>query len=267
MCPVMFSMLRVRSLNLQLVSDHQTFQDVLAKIANVEGWLTTEQARCLYRQATALKNDALIVEIGSFRGRSLIVLGCAAPTTAQLVSIDPHMGSDRGPQEIAANRTIGDEDHNVFWANLAKAGLAERINHIRKKSNDATNDIDGKIHLLYIDGAHRFKLARGDIKDWGNRVTSGGVMLIHDAFSSVGVTAALVTSTFVSSRWRYEGRYGSLALYHRQQVTGASKIANFLRQTLQLGWFARNVVIKAALVLKLYPLARLLGHTTRHWPY
>lgn len=250
-----------------MVSNHQTFQDVLAKIANVEGWLTTEQARCLYRQAASLKNDSLVVEIGSFRGRSLIVLGFGSPTTARLVSIDPHLGSDRGPQEIAANQTIGDQDHRVFWANLEEAGLADRVNHIRKKSSDATNDIDGEIDLLYIDGAHRFKLARQDINDWGNRVTNEGVMMIHDAFSSIGVTTALVTSTFVSSKWRYEHRYGSLALYRRQRVAGGARISNFLRQTLQLGWFARNVLIKAVLVLKLYPLARLLGHTTRQWPY
>ena len=54
------------------------FPDVLAGIADVEGWLTDEQARRLYDRASKLPEDAQIVEIGSFRGRSLIVLASAA---------------------------------------------------------------------------------------------------------------------------------------------------------------------------------------------
>ena len=44
-----------------------------------------------------------IVEIGSFRGRSMIVLASAAAPGVELVAIDPHGGSDRGPQEIEAD--------------------------------------------------------------------------------------------------------------------------------------------------------------------
>ena len=134
-------------------------------------------------------------------------------------------------------------------------------------SGDALGDVDGNIDLLYIDGAHRFGPARRDIVAWGDQVADGGTMLIHDSFSSIGVTLALLTSTFVSKDWRYQGRSGSLAQYRREPISGSASVTNALRQVLQLGWFARNVIIKGALTLKLYPLTRLLGHTTRDWPY
>lgn len=249
------------------MSVRRSFPDVLAGIADVEGWLTDEQARRLYERAQALHDDARIVEIGSFRGRSLIVLASAAPPGAEIVAIDPHGGGDRGPQEIAPDQRLGDSDHAAFIANLQQAGVAPRVRHVRKTSADALGDVHGAIDLLYIDGAHRFGPARRDVVDWGDRVRDGGVMLIHDSFSSIGVTLALLSTTFATGRWRYAGRCGSLVEYRREPLSKAESARNFLRQALQLGWFVRNVVVKGALKLKLYRLARILGHRTRDWPY
>ena len=129
------------------------------------------------------------MEIGSFRGRSTVVLALAA---GSVVAIDPHAGSDRGPQEIAADAARGDADHEAFTANLAAAGVADRVRHVRKFSSDAHGDVPGPLSLLYVDGAHRFGPARADLAGWGGRVAPGGTMLVHDAFSSIGVTLALL---------------------------------------------------------------------------
>ena len=73
-----------------------------------------------------------IVEIGSFRGRSTIVLASAAPEGVEVVAIDPHAGNDRGPQEIDGFAGEAGEDHRRFLANLAAAGVAERVRHVRR---------------------------------------------------------------------------------------------------------------------------------------
>lgn len=249
------------------MSDPSAFTDVLARVAHVEGWMTEDQARRLHDRAFDLGAGARIVEIGSFRGRSLIVLASAAAPGVEIVSIDPHAGSDRGPQEIAADQERGDDDHTVYERNLTEAGVRERITHVRKMSDEALVDVDGDIDLLYIDGAHRFGPARADIVDWGARVSGGGTMLIHDSFSSIGVTLALLTTTFVSGEWRYVGRSQSMAEYRRERLTRGERATDLVRQAAQLPWFVRNVVIKVLLTAKLYPLTRFLGHRTRDWPY
>jgi hypothetical protein len=63
-------------------------------------------------------------------------------------------------------------------------------------------------------------------------------MLVHDPFSSVGVTLALLTSVVPSPSWRYVGRDGSLAAYVRDRSPGMG------RELGHLGWFARNLVRK-----------------------
>ncbi|MEM9466292.1 MAG: class I SAM-dependent methyltransferase [Actinomycetota bacterium] len=246
----------------------RSFPEILASVADVEGWMSDDQARRLHDRAAELGAGTQIVEIGSFRGRSMIVLASTAADEVSITAIDPHLGSDRGPQEIEANEVVGDDDYSVFHRNLTEAGVDGRVRHVRKMSDVALGDVDGEIDLLYIDGAHRFAPARADIADWGARVSGGGTMLIHDSFSSIGVTLALLTTTFLGGRWKYVGRSRSMAEYQRVNLSPGERISNALRQAAQLPWFVRNVVIKVLIVARLGRLTRLLGHRNPdEWPY
>jgi predicted O-methyltransferase YrrM len=235
------------------------FAAAWAAADGVEGWLTQEQARRLWDAAAALSPAARIVEIGSFRGRSAIVLALAAAEGVEVVCVDPHLGSDRGPQEIAARPALGAADLAAFEANLARAGVAGRVRHVRALSQAALAEVDGHVDVLFVDGAHRFGPARADLAEWGARVFPRGRMLVHDAFSSVGVTLALLRTTTFSGRWRYLGRCGSLAEYAREDVRGWSRTFNATRQLAQLPWFVRNLALKLATLLRL--------RRGRPWPY
>jgi methyltransferase family protein len=243
------------------------FGRALEAVRGVEGWMTDAQARRLWDRAREVPTDGRIVEIGSYRGRSAIVLALGSTDGVEVVAIDPHAGNDRGPQEIHGTVDEGEGDHQAFLANLDRAGVRGRIRHVRRPSQEAGPDVEDPIDLLYIDGAHRFVPARADIREWGTRVGVDGTMLIHDAFSAVGLTNAMLTQLLFGGRFRYIGRSGSLAEYRRVKMTGGGRAMNVLRQLGQLPWFARNVVIKALIVLRLRPLTRLLGHRSGEWPY
>jgi hypothetical protein len=207
---------------------------------DVEGWLTEAQARRLFAAAGAVPGGGRIVEIGSFRGRSAIVLARGARPDVEVVCIDPHVGSDRGPREIAARPALGEADLAAFRGNLDRAGVAHRVRHVRDFSSLALRAFDGPVDLLFVDGAHRFGPARADLVRWGERVPDGGRMLVHDAFSSVGVTLALLTATVPRPSWRYLGREGSLAEYVRSLGPGMPEV----REVRELPWFAGNLVRK-----------------------
>lgn len=243
------------------------FQAALARVADVDGWMTEDQARTLWDGAKALESGGTIVEIGSFRGRSAIVLATAARPGVEVVAIDPHAGNDAGPQEIDRPASAGQADHEVFLANLEAAGVRDRIRYVREFSHDALDQVEGDVDLLYIDGAHRYAPARDDIRRWGDRVAADGTLLIHDSFSSVGVTLAILTSLLLSPRFRYLGRAQSMARYRRVEPGTGGRLGNAMRQLAELPWFLRNVLIKVLLLAHLGSLTRLLGHRTRDWPY
>ncbi len=215
-----------------------------------------------------MRGPGRIVEIGSFRGRSTIVLRQAAAPDVEVVAIDPHGGGDRGPQQISPDAALGEADHEAFHANLRRAGVDGAVRHVRRMSQDALDEVEGELALLYVDGAHRYGPARADMERWGARVAPGGTMLVHDAYNAVGVMLAQLRLLFLSPEWRYVGRSRSLAEYRREQLGGAARLRNPAAQLGGIPWFVRNCLIKVALVARMRPVARRLGLPDEDdWPY
>ena len=239
----------------------------LADVRDVEGWMTDAQARRLWDAASRVAAPGRIVEIGSFHGRSTIVLARAAREGVEVVAIDPHAGGDRGPQEIEPDAVRGDEDYDRFHGNLRRAGVEERVRHVRLPSEDALGDVQEPVDVLYVDGAHRYGPARSDIERYGALVRPGGTLLVHDSYNAIGVMLAQLRLLFGSSQFRYDGRSGSLAEWHREPLRGAERLRNLARQAAGIPYFVRNGFIKVALVAKQPRIASLFGHDTGHWPY
>lgn len=255
-------------------------------VSNVEGWMTKEQGAALWwaasnaisgqtRQSPAnaansaetapSADSARIVEIGSFRGRSMSILATAAEPGVELIAIDPHAGNDRGPQQWHGTADEGQSDNDQFWQNLERVGVKERVRHIREFSQQAHDHLDGLIDVLYIDFAHGYAPALDDLQTWGARVRPDGLMAVHDCFSSVEVTLALLRSIIFSREWTYLGRTRSLAMWRRTPPTNRGP--NAAAQLASLPWFAQNLAIKAAIAAKQERLARWLGSNGETWPY
>jgi predicted O-methyltransferase YrrM len=183
----------------------------LEEVSEIDGWLREEQAQRLWAAARRLSPPARIVEIGSFHGRSTIVLARGAALGVEVVAIDPHDGNDRAPLRWQGTPEEGSSDYLRFQENLRRTQVADRVTHVRFRSQDALSRVPGPIDVLYIDGAHGYRPAVADVHQWGDRVAAGGTMLIHDAYLSIGVTGALVRRLFFGHSFRYVGRSRSMA--------------------------------------------------------
>lgn len=230
--------------------------------------MSDDQARRLFEAARRVRAPGRIVEIGSFRGRSTIVLAQAAAEGVEVIAIDPHGGGDRGPQEITPDSARGERDNQAFRANLERAGVGERVRHVRRMSDEALAEVEGPIDMLYVDGAHRYAPARADIERWGARVPPGGALLVHDSYNAIGVMLAQLRLLFGSGRWAYVGRSRSLAEWRHERMAPPDRARNLARQLAGVPYFVRNGLIKVALVARLRPLARRLGLPDGDdWPY
>ncbi len=146
--------------------------------------------------------------------------------------------------------------------------MTDRVRHVRAFSDAAHAQVEGDIAVLYIDGAHRYAPARADIRDWGARVSPGGTMLIHDSFSSLGVTLAIGRELMCDGRFRYVGRSRSLTEFRADlDGTPKSRALNALRLAAQLPWFVKNLLIKVLITVKLGGLLKAITGRDPEWPY
>ncbi len=228
--------------------------------------MTRDQACRLWDRASELDPGDAIVEIGSFHGRSAIVLASASPAGVSIFTIDPHGGNDRGPHEFEGYEQEAEQDHDIFLANLEAAGVRERITHLRKYSSDAVDEVPGQVELLYIDGAHRFAPALEDLRNYRDRVALGGTLLVHDSYSAWGLTLALFATMALTGKFRYVGRSQTMTQFDRVDLTPADRAANCIRQLLEVPFFLRNLMIKVLIKARLAPVTRLLGGNGE-WPY
>jgi len=89
--------------------------DVKPLIADIPGWLTDEEGEALFELARQCRGDGVIVEIGSWKGKSTVCLGLGsqAGSATPIYAVDPH-----------ADYRFGD-----FKTNMEHAGITELVHH------------------------------------------------------------------------------------------------------------------------------------------
>ncbi|MEO8888108.1 MAG: class I SAM-dependent methyltransferase [Jatrophihabitantaceae bacterium] len=225
------------------------FTDAWAMAEPVGGWLTRTQGQALWTAAQQVPCGEPVLEIGSHQGRSTIVLALAVHgRDTKVIAVDPF---------VEGRLFGGSATRARFEANLARAGVRNTVHLIPERSTDLRLTWTEPLAMLYVDGKHDYWTVRDDLR-WSDHLATGAPVLVHDSFSSIGVTLALLAQVLTGHRLRYLGRVGSLA---RFQV-GVPSVRDRLRLLAELPWFVRNVVIKIAL-----RLARITGYRGTPDPY
>lgn len=229
------------------------FDSVWSVAMGFEGWLTTDQARALWQLAASLQPGSHVVEIGSHHGRSTAVLGGAVRGSSHVTAIDPFDHPRWGG---------GHESRDAFLHNMDLVHLATTVRLVQSLSGIERRRWHEPLDLLFIDGAHDRRSVEDDLH-WSEFVRANQVVAVHDAFSSIGVTAAIFRRLLLSNSLRYSGRVGSLALFRKDKPTVASRLA----LSAQVFWFVRNVLVKVTINRGWARLTTLLGHCGPDFPY
>jgi MMP 1-O-methyltransferase len=157
-------------------------------IADIPGWLTDEEGEALYELARACSGDGVIVEIGSWKGKSTVCLGLGsqAGRSVPIYAIDPH-----------ADYRFGD-----FKTNVERAGIAELVRPIASLSQPAADGFDEPIELLFVDGSHEYDLVLEDFEKWVPKVVEGGWVAFHDTTWTKGPRKVVGAAVYRSRRFK-----------------------------------------------------------------
>jgi predicted O-methyltransferase YrrM len=152
----------------------------IGKIASkVEGCLTEREGKLLYGLAKNCSGKGVIIEIGSYKGRSTIWLaaGSKAGNHVRIYAIDPHTGSSEHRQMYGKVWTLEE-----FKRNIKDAKVDDVVVPIVKTSEEAEKDLRGSsVELLWIDGAHEYELVKLDFELWFPYLIEGGWIALHDS--------------------------------------------------------------------------------------
>ena len=163
---------------------------LFALAEQVRGFMPADEGRALYGAALRYLDGGLGVEIGTYCGKSTLVLGAAAlQTTSVLYTIDHHHGSEEHqPGWEFHDASLVDEVTGLFDTlptfrrTLDAAGLDDHVVAIVGKSPIVARAWRSPLQLLFIDGGHSEAAATQDFEGWAQWVTVGGALVIHDVF-------------------------------------------------------------------------------------
>lgn len=221
-------------------------------IKNVHGWLWEKEGKLLYNLARNCKGKGVIVEIGSWMGKSTICLGMGSKTgnKTRIFAIDPHVGSNEEKHRQILG--VGGSTFSEFEKNIKNAGLTDLVVPIIKTSEDAAKIWRGeKIELLWIDGAHESDLVELDYKLWEQYLIEGGVIAFHDT-DNPAVKRIVEKYVFKGDKFRHIGCVYTITFAQKsQKITLKDKINNKIMLTLKdIEYYMNHLSIPGAKLVR-----------------
>jgi len=158
-----------------------------------KGFMPDDEGEALFVAALAAARafeDATLVEVGAWCGKSTVYLGAAAEEAGAVVlSVDHHHGSEEqqpgwehfDPELLDATdgrlNTLG-----TWQRTIADAALEHCVVGLVGESTTVAAHVRASSALCFIDGGHGTEVAWADYRAWAPSVREGGYLAIHDVF-------------------------------------------------------------------------------------
>ena len=157
---------------------------------SVKGFMPEDEGLALHAAALVAGRTGLLLEIGSYCGKSAVYLGTAAREAGTvLVTVDHHHGSEENQSgwehhdpEVVDPRTGRMDTLPFLRRTVEEAGLEDVVIAIVGDSTTVARYWGTPLGLLFIDGGHALDVAMADYASWARFVLPGGLLAIHDVF-------------------------------------------------------------------------------------
>jgi len=139
--------------------------------SKIEGWIFPIEIAYMRSFASEqLPKNGLIVELGSYKGKSTVVWGCEAlKKNAKVIAIDNHVASE-------GDKFTGYD----FLKNVYLSELVDTVIPIFGDFDKVVKFFKAEIDILFIDGNHLYKSVKNDFLKWSPFIKKGGWIIFHD---------------------------------------------------------------------------------------
>ena len=177
--------------------------EVARRVEGIGGWLTPREGRLLYDLARRCTGRGVIVEIGSWKGKSTIWMASGSRRGAgvKVHAIDPHTAESDNLATQSAVPTLEE-----FTRNIRSAGLDDLVVPLVTTSAEAASHFSHPVELIFIDGAHDYASVALDLDLWFSKVVDGGTIAFHDTVAWEG-PRRLVAERVFRGGWARGARF------------------------------------------------------------
>lgn len=157
---------------------------------SIKGFMADDEAARLHELALSAAPRGPVVEIGSYCGRSAVIIGLACKRRhSVLYSIDHHRGSEEQQKGEAYfdpdlyDETLGRVNTLPrFLQTLEQYDLAGHVVPMIGTSAVAGRCWQTPLSMVFVDGGHAFEAVDQDVRTWAPHLMPGGLLVMHDIF-------------------------------------------------------------------------------------
>ncbi len=186
-----------------------TLQRIQRDVRHVDGWLTDRELSFLALLGACPTTAGAVLEIGSYRGRSTIVLAQAVRLTdhPHVVAVDPLPDE----QPMARDETGRWTARALLDANLRQAQVESVIEFHQMRSAELAPGWSDPLRLLWIDGDHQYASTKEDFDLFAPYLADGGILAMHDVLSRYdGCIRVFTEEVLASPHFGAAGLCGSI---------------------------------------------------------
>lgn len=157
-------------------NNNQNFRSHIKKIINnLRGWLSIDEACLLATLASQLPPEKVILEVGSFQGRSTCALAAGSK-----------IGSNNKIHVVdtfsSLNGIFPESTLPVFLKNIKTKGFSKLVTiHQNTSAKEAEKWFNRDIGLLFIDADHSYESVKNDFNSWSRHLAHNGLIVFHDS--------------------------------------------------------------------------------------
>jgi predicted O-methyltransferase YrrM len=168
---------KIKRFGLKPMLETSYFSEIFeTHISKFKGWLERDEALFLHELAKFVDPECVIVEIGSYEGKSTVALSSGSKPSVITIAVDPHTGDI---SEVASGEIV--DTYSQYVSNIANAGFSNKIITKRMHSVTAAKEHEGKsIGLLFVDGWHSTEAVIADIDSWIPFLSSNAIIVFDD---------------------------------------------------------------------------------------
>jgi precorrin-6B methylase 2 len=187
-------------------------QKNIIEYLQIDGWLTKSEALGLYTIASQLPKDAVIVEIGTWKGKSTYCMAKGLKS-GRIYSVDPFDASGEKESAVVYEERKGTTSLlEQFEIRMKELKVFDRITPMKGLSNQFVGKIKS-IDFLFIDGDHSIEGCDFDFTNYAPYLNKNGYLAFHDYYedrNELGPTWVVKNKVLKSTDYKFINLYDSL---------------------------------------------------------